>query len=253
MPEDELVISFKSTVVYKRDKDLLQPGFWLNDILISFWLEILEHVPDIALGIHMPLVAPRHTYLVQPTTVSLYNYLEPLDLCESLRSLKLNEFDRILFPISDADIDSSNPHGSHWTLLLFDRLSVKLYHFDSARNISNGRNLKVATNFIKALWPLLCEENKSRDQSLLPVTHPKIEEGICGQQTNGSDCGPHVLLCIERVLIKELSLTDSISKEKYKSFIESFRDLSEGTTPMDAHKFRNRYNKVLETFKSSNN
>jgi Ulp1 family protease len=228
MSNDDVVISYKSACVYRSDTVLLQPGSWLNDILITFWLELLEHVPEVALG--KPLSSPRCTGLVQPCSVSLYSYLEPEDLLESLRPLALHSFERVAFPISDAE---SNEHGSHWTLLLFDKPSLKLFHYDSARRMSNGRNLEVATKFIRAIWPLL----RIGEETHLPSTHPRIEDGICGQQTNGSDCGAHLLLCIERIV--------SIPSKM------NVKDLSEGTTPMDAVQFRNRFKKVLQTFKAN--
>jgi Ulp1 family protease len=227
--EDVVIISYKSTCVYRSDTLLLEDGQWLNDILVSFWMELLEHDPQVALDT-LPLPSPWCTGLVQPCSVSLHLYLEPEDLIESLRPLNLNRFERVAFPISDA---GSNEHGSHWTLLLFDRLSAKLYHYDSARRMSSGRNLEVSAKFISAIWPLL---RTGQDSSQLPDAPPKIEEGICGQQTNGADCGAHLLLCIERI-VRMPSKTN-------------LKDLTGGTSPTDAKNFRSRFKKVLQSFKT---
>jgi hypothetical protein len=42
MASSEL-LSYKSVCLYKEDADLLQEGQWLNDIIITFWLEVLEN------------------------------------------------------------------------------------------------------------------------------------------------------------------------------------------------------------------
>lgn len=54
---DDLVLSYRSVVLYPEDIASLRDGCWINDNIISFWLEVIEGSSDLQ-GRSITLLAP---------------------------------------------------------------------------------------------------------------------------------------------------------------------------------------------------
>lgn len=120
-------------------------------------------------------VTPCITKCVMVLQDQVANFLDPI---------KAKDYDLIFFVISDATAESS---GTHWSLLLLNRLKKKFYHYDSM----HGSHYNAAFELMYKVW-----------------SYFKIKKGYqpeCEQQPNGTDCGFYVihnmLRCIK--IIKE--------------------------------------------------
>lgn len=175
MNKNEVVLSYGESLLRKYDVDLLKGPYWLNDSIISFYFEYLEKN---VFPTHKSIlfVSPEVTQCIKISPQSeLKIFLDPLVQNEH------REF--IFFALNDNDVIESSG-GSHWSLLVLSLPEMMLFHFDSTAgsNYNQSRELghKVARYFSFPLSGYL--ENVS---SL--------------QQTNGYDCGIHVLCNAEQI------------------------------------------------------
>ncbi|KAA0149201.1 hypothetical protein FNF29_06088 [Cafeteria roenbergensis] len=164
--------------VYQADVDLLRPGQWLNDIVITFAVDYVSHE-----------LAPDRTswrFCHPPVSAIARFEDDPEDLRHSLFSLRLESRDVALFPVND------NPFGhvaggTHWSLLVFRRRDPegpRFLHFDSRA----GSNAAVAKDLAGRLAKIVCPDRFS------PVS---VVEAACPQQNNSSDCGVFTVLVAE--------------------------------------------------------
>ncbi|KAF2356537.1 Ulp1 protease family C-terminal catalytic domain [Trinorchestia longiramus] len=167
---DRIVLSFHDSLVRQSDLDLLKGRHWLNDALISFWLEYLQHTvfPD------------QHRVLcVGPEVTQLIKMCDPSEIAAILDPLEANHKDYILLPVNDNNSAISSG-GSHWSLLVFSRFDFKWYHYDSMR----GSNYQDARSLVQRINRYL-----ERDAVLVDAT--------CTQQDNSYDCGAFVMINAE--------------------------------------------------------
>jgi len=170
--EDETVLSFHETLLRQSDVALLQGPHWLNDHIISFYLEYLDMVV-FSDNKDMLFISPEVTQCLKIVSEEEINiFLEPLDAANK---------SFIFFPINDNQKDQAG--GSHWSLLVFSRPEKAFYHFDSM----NSSNQRQCENFIK------------RIKGFLNVSTVELRAAHCLQQTNGYDCGIHVLCNAENI------------------------------------------------------
>lgn len=168
MDLDAIALSFHDSLLRKSDVNLLRGPHWLNDQIISFYLEYLENVKFAAYKQQLLFVAPEVTQcikLVAKQEVAVF--FEPL---------KVHEKQFIFFPINDHQEDSVG--GTHWSLLVYARSDRTFYHFDSAHNM----NQEVCTYFVAHIKDAL---NCANDFTL--------KRADCLQQQNSYDCGIFVL------------------------------------------------------------
>lgn len=164
--DDETVLSFHETLLRQSDVALLQGPHWLNDHIISFYLEYLDMVvfKD---NKDMLFISPEVTQCLKIVSDEEINiFLEPLDAVNK---------SFIFFPINNNQRDQVG--GSHWSLLVFSRPEKSFYHFDSM-NPSNENQCEIFIRKIKS--------HLNVDTVLHRAAH-------CLQQNNGYDCGVHVL------------------------------------------------------------
>lgn len=169
---DETVLSFHETLLRQSDVALLQGPHWLNDHIISFYLEYLDMVVFES-NSDMLFISPEVTQCLKIVSEEEINiFLEPLDAVNK---------SFIFFPINNNERDQAG--GSHWSLLVFSRSEKSFYHFDSM-NPSNERQ---------------CERFIRRIKSYLNIATVSLRAAHCLQQTNGYDCGIHVLCNAENI------------------------------------------------------
>lgn len=170
--DDEIVLSFHETLLRQSDVALLQGPHWLNDHIISFYLEYLDMVV-FKNNKEMLFISTEVTQCLKIISEAEINiFLEPLDAVNK---------SFIFFPINDNQRDQAG--GSHWSLLVFSRPEKSFYHFDSL----NSSNERQCENFIK------------RVKGYLNVSTVLLRKAHCLEQTNGYDCGIHVLCNAENI------------------------------------------------------
>lgn len=174
MNSNEIVLSYGESLLRENDVNLLTGPYWLNDTIISFYFEFLEKV--VFCNNHSFLfVSPEVTQCIKVSSQSqLAIFLDPLVQNQN------REF--IFFAVNDHDVLESSG-GTHWSLLVVSIPEMMLFHFDSNQsNFDNARVLgyKVATYFS------------------FPLTG-SVENALCLQQSNGYDCGIHVICNTEHL------------------------------------------------------
>lgn len=172
--KDKIVLSYHESVIRESDLEILRGPRWLNDVLISFYFEYLEaekfkNHPSIL------FISPEVTQCIKVTpVVELEIFLEPL-------GAKRKDF--IFLALND-NVRPDCSGGSHWSLLVFSRPENACYHFDSHTG-SNYEQARDLGNKLLRYFGML--------------THGQIFEGSCLQQTNGYDCGVHVICNVEHI------------------------------------------------------
>lgn len=205
--DDEMVLSFHETLLRKSDVALLQGPRWLNDHIISFYLEYLDMVV-FKNNYNMLFVSPEVTQCLKIISEDQINiFLEPLDAVHKAF---------IFFPINDNERNQAG--GSHWSLLVFSRPEKLFYHFDSM-NQSNERH---------------CEKLIRKIKSHLNVGAVSLRAAQCLKQTNTYDCGIHVLCNAENIAHHIVSnnridgvsqLTDNLVARKRTDILDIISEL----------------------------
>lgn len=205
--DDETVLSFHETLLRKSDVALLQGPHWLNDHIISFYLEYLDLVVYESNN-NMLFISPEVTQCLKIVSEEEINiFLKPLDAINK---------SFIFFPINNNERDEVG--GSHWSLLVFSRSEKSFYHFDSM-NPSNEKQ---------------CEKFIRRIKNHVNVGTVTLRAAHCLQQQNGYDCGVHVLCNAENIAEHIVSknrvdgvsqLSDNLVARKRADILDIIKDL----------------------------
>lgn len=178
-----VILSYHNSLLHAADVQLLRGPFWLNDQIISFYLEYLEHERYAAHRDRLLFVSPEVTQcmkLVPAEEIGIF--LEPLGAATK-------QF--IFFPINDHQLDSAG--GSHWSLLVFSRPDRQFYTIDSFSECNRSATRGFVGHVGQALGALHPAEQMRNSPGTEIVTLR------CAQQTNGYDCGLHVLWNVNAV------------------------------------------------------
>lgn len=181
---DRVVLSYHDCVIRESDLSLLEGRNWLNDSLISFWLEHLQHV-DFGGNSRLLFISPEVTQLIKMG--------DPNELPLFLGPLEAQYKEYIFLPVND-NASACASGGSHWSLLVYSKYDAKWYHFDSQR----GSNYMAASRLVRRMNTYL-----GRD---IPAT---LVEVTCTQQDNSYDCGAFVMIYAQRaaqMAVKSLPL-----------------------------------------------
>lgn len=174
MAKASVVLSFHEILLHRSDIALLEGPFWLNDTIISFYFEYLEKVL-FSDARELLFVSPEVTQCIKMVpSEEIKIFLEPL----GIGSKKF-----MFFALNDND-SPDMAGGSHWSLLVYSRPESCFFHMDS----SSGSNHSVAWDFASHLITYF-----SRGASINFVNKD------CLQQSNGYDCGIHVICNTERL------------------------------------------------------
>lgn len=190
--DDELLVNYNDAVMYGRDWKLLVTNGWLNDACIHYHLQRLQHRYG---------QSNNQFVLLDPAVVSFLVHQADADDRREFRAqhkLQDNSDMHILIPINDSMVtraDWWNMAGTHWTLLHYRqqqqhaRIRPLWRHYDSMATTCTSRNSQAAQTVAR----ILCWNNDADDTAI-------IESIAVPQQTNGYDCGIHVLATIENIL-----------------------------------------------------
>lgn len=162
-----VVASLEDCLVREEDLALLQPGNWLNDQIVGFYFELCQHRKFAGQGI--AFVGPEVTQFAKVAAA------EEVAVC--LGPLELDNKAAVMWAVNNSrELDT--PGGSHWSLLVFSRRELAFYHLDSSAGMNRGEAAALA----------------ARVQRVVGAPRAGVAEVEVAQQTNGSDCGVHLLL-----------------------------------------------------------
>lgn len=172
---DEVVLSYHESLLRRSDIAILLGPQWLNDQIISFYLEYLEHDRFASHKDTMLFVSPEVTQCLKMLPKSEISiFLDPLGATDKLF---------VFFPLNDHQYDSAG--GTHWSLVVYSRPEQKFLYIDSAK----GSNWSTSKRFAANVWEALGCDGATVTLDTVP----------CFQQENSYDCGIHVLFNVEKV------------------------------------------------------
>lgn len=182
---NRIVLNFHNTLLRESDVNLLMGPHWLNDQIISFYLEYLEK---------NVFQNTRGLLFISPEVVQCLKFVTRQEMSIFLEPLNAKGKSFIFLPLNDNNEVKAG--GNHWSLLVFSRPESTFYYYDS---LSSGTSLR-------SLRPFLLELSAAIDCHEFDV-----RQGDCIKQNNSYDCGIHVLCnieCLARRALKYNSLDD---------------------------------------------
>eukprot|EP00033_Pygsuia_biforma_P002063 GCRY01002292.1.p1 GENE.GCRY01002292.1~~GCRY01002292.1.p1 ORF type:complete len:262 (+),score=39.75 GCRY01002292.1:700-1485(+) len=203
-------VSFGESIAYECDLATLHAGCWVNDAVISVYLEFLNaaFARRKENGSPFVLFTPTETVFLEVTEQSAcFDIVPQLDLFSQEKDCVL------ILPLNDTEDLDTPCSGSHWSLLLFgycqeDR-SFFSFHLDSADNYNSA----VARALTSKLACLLEIESV---RLLTPKNIP--------QQSNCSDCGVFVCFYVFQIL-RSYSSSQQTLKQFCQQLEENFETL----------------------------
>lgn len=133
---DEIILSTNNCSIKKSDIDTLSPYTYLNDLIISFYYEILEEKYNI-LKNKISLLDPAVSMSII-LDANDDNDLNDIKNCIFL-PLNLDKKKYIFAPINDNQKIQYTISGSHWTLNIIDVDNSLIYYLDSTLgDVSNA-------------------------------------------------------------------------------------------------------------------
>jgi len=205
---DPIVLNWHDSVIRQSDVELLRGPHWLNDVIVSFWLEYIQR--ELCLGSHGVL-------FVGAEVTQLVKLSEEHEICLFLDPLNAHESDYLAFPIND-NCEGHSAGGSHWSLLAYSRKEDAWIHYDSsggAGNITSARMVcKRVSGYLDSKTNasgyldsktnvsgyLDSKTNASGYLEDIPrhretsASRHRIAKAVCTQQNNSYDCGVFLLL-----------------------------------------------------------
>ena len=222
-PNDRIVLNYHDTTIRESDMSSLDGHNWLNDPIISFWLEHLKHV-----------VFDDNTRLlfVSPAVTQLIKIGDVNDIPTILDPLGARNKEYICLPVND-NVSTCEAGGSHWSLLVFSKQDAIWYPFDSQRKSNN----KDASQLVTRLNTYLnCDTRNS------------LVDAICTQQDNSYDCGAFLMLYAQiaaQRAIKNLPLGScNVQRQEATSMRNITRKL--------INQYKNETNKKTEDLRKGN-
>lgn len=173
---DKIVLNFRESLLRESDIEILKGPRWVNDSLISFYFEYLGAVR----------FKDNHSILfVSPEVTQCIKLFSSTEITVFLDPLLASKKDFIFFALNDNErTDCSG--GSHWSLLVYSKPEKTFFHFDSHQG-SNYIQARDLSNKLFRYFDASC---------LRGVVEPDTL-----QQSNGYDCGVHVLCNTEAIAV----------------------------------------------------
>jgi sentrin-specific protease 8 len=180
--DTDLLLNFNDAIIYGSDLALVQSRTaWLNDACINFFFELMKQ----RVGKSIPVT------FMDPSVVSFFVHqcIEEEEIEEFVSGTSFPATGKIFIPVNDSMVQSTAWHtmgGSHWSLLLVAKSdkNVQFWHFDS---IENSRNVRAAEEIAE----------KFGQNGFDISSSPSVVKAVTPQQTNGYDCGIHMLAAVQ--------------------------------------------------------
>ncbi|ETO12819.1 sentrin/sumo-specific protease, senp8 [Reticulomyxa filosa] len=265
-------------------------GTWLKDTSIGFAFVLSDHEEKEALEnrrVDFGLIGHNDRHLqdvefkdakkilfVNPSVVSIINFEDEVEeVRDALDGAGVYDNDLIFFPINNFFVTQgfvTQFRGSHWSLLVFDRLSMTFSHYDSG----NQSNYKVASQFaekisphivkIKATNKTLSSDNKEEksveektsekvktdnENNTKAESKVKITGALTPQQANAYDCGMYVIE-VARRLAQIFVESGSIGEHQFVQRSKSDGDKRKWISPEHITSERKAWKKKVASQKS---
>ena len=226
MDNDPILITYKSCSIKQSDINCLSDYQYLNDLIISFYYEILNEKymsNDIVLldpAVSMSIIFDKD--------------LDDINNCifEPL-GMKNKKF--IFVPINDNTKIEYKTSGSHWTLNIIDVNNNTIYYLDSM--LGNISNAKVSVRKFEKLFG-----KKFNFVYALENTY----------QTNSSDCGMFILGFTETILkyLKEKNFNpDSLNNIKFDDILKDSEKVKQNNMQFFRKEIKNIIYKLIKNKK----
>ncbi|XP_074603547.1 sentrin-specific protease 8-like [Brevipalpus obovatus] len=219
--EGKTVLSYHDVLLRQSELTILQSNQWLNDVIISFWFEYLQHEVFGEFKDVISFIAPEMVQFLKSASPEFSANGCPISVDEiksMLEPLQLSSKRIIFFPISDSPINSTSVDGSHWSLLVYltqsgetnatdDSIQQsssttlgRFEHYDSFTGSVNHTHASAVRNVMSSILITGSFLGKSEEEEDdVTTSHTLMVEMECTQQVNGFDCGVHVLCNCEAV------------------------------------------------------
>ena len=170
-------LSYHAASVYAEDIATLNEYEWLNDNILTLWIEYITH--ELLEKANQDFVSSSSSsssfslasqiLIMHPSAVQLSLLLSPIDYQEAMENLHIPNYNVIICPINN----STNPYeiqsGSHWSLLVI----LHIHHHQQENNnkkddeyifigIDSMVSLPVSSSSSSSLWsPITISANTS--------------------------------------------------------------------------------------------
>ena len=179
--EDDVLLTFHDSTIYRSDLRLFRDGQWLNDHAILFCYEYFHFVGVMA-GSETPL-KNDNVLFVHPANTMLLQYGDEEDFENLIRSLELKKRELIFIPVNNDTGGMCD--GSHWSVLVYEAQKNRFISFDSMGKNSATKGAAIS------IFKNLCSRLYGHQAEFVDACAPK--------QTNGYDCGMYVICISEFV------------------------------------------------------
>lgn len=177
----DLVLNYNDAVIYGSDLALVQSRTaWLNDACINFFFELIKHRLDKSARIQF----------MDPSVVSFFVHqcIDEEEIKDFVDGVSFPVTGKIFIPVNDTMVQSTAWHtrgGSHWSLMLVVKSNseVQFWHFDSMGNRGNKRAAEDIATKIGA--------------NCFDMALPTVIPAATPPQSNGYDCGIHMLAAVQ--------------------------------------------------------
>ena len=218
MENDPILITYKSCSIKKSDIDCLSDYQYLNDLIISFYYEILNEK-----------YTSNDIILLDPAVSMSIIFDQDLDDINNciFQPLEMKNKKFIFVPINDNTKIEYKINGSHWALNIIDVNNNTIYYLDSMLN--NISNAKISVRKFQKLFG-----KKFNFVYALENTY----------QTNSSDCGMFVLGFTETILkyLKEKNFnSNSLNNIKFDDILKN----SDRVKQNNMQSFRQEIKKII--------
>ena len=200
----------KDANIYMSDLKTLNDGECVNDMVIHYYLRILE------LQYHTEQ-QPKTIQFIMPCTIQFIQAF-PIEIVkESLSNDFFEGFRYFILPLSNFNTESLS--SSHWSLLIVLRnaQSLEFYHYDSLAQSNSSAARELATKIA----------------NILSIENYNYKGINSNSQINSYDCGVYVMAYVKAFLDSKYDITK----------------VTEGITPEKIYNFRHQIKQdILKTF-----
>ena len=198
MENERILVTYKSCSIKQSDIDTLSDYQYLNDLIISFYYEILNEK-----------YISNDIVLLDPAVSMSIIFDQDLDDINNciFQPLGMKDKKFIFVPINDNTKIEYKTSGSHWALNIIDVNNNTIYYLDSMS--SNISNAKISVRKFQKLFG-----KKFNFVYALEKTY----------QTNSSDCGMFILGFTETILkyLKEKNFnSNSLNNIKFDDILKN--------------------------------
>ena len=226
MENDPILITYKSCSIKKSDIDCLSDYQYLNDLIISFYYEILNEK-----------YTSNDIILLDPAVSMSIIFDQDLDDINNciFQPLEMKNKKFIFVPINDNTKIEYKINGSHWALNIIDVNNNTIYYLDSM--LGNISNAKVSVRKFEKLFG-----KKFNFVYALEKTY----------QTNSSDCGMFILGFTETFLkyLKEKNFNqNSLNNIKFDDILKDSEKVKQNNMQFFRKEIKNIIYKLIKNKK----